>query len=140
MVGDWAICKEELRLYPARKQRYELFLSGADMSDKPRPPLPTGEGIDPNSRKTNAVSKPTERIAVGLADSEEFQQLKAQVQAVDGLLSILPEEQKRLIELSFFKDRDREFVVDALRITRKRYYQLMERALTRYAIITGRTS
>ena len=134
-----ALCKAELRLYPARKERFELLVSGADLSDKPRPPIPQGPGVDPYSRKTNAVSKPTERIAVALADSEEFQELKWWVNLTERFLTILSDEQRRWVELSLFKGKDRGFVLDEMGISKGRYYQLMAQCFERYAIISGKT-
>lgn len=139
MGNPWGECKEELRLYPARKQRYNLLLGGADMSDRPHPPRLEGDGLDPNSRKGNLPGRPTERLAVYLADDEDFQRLKWQVSVVEHFLPILTEDERKLIELALFKGRPRNWVIDTMHISRDEYYQLLNRALSRYAIVAGKT-
>lgn len=134
----FALCRAELRQYPALQARYEWMLEGTEFVDKPRPVIPEGPGLDPRFRRSQGTnSSPTERIAVRLAEDPDFQMLKWLLSRYERCLTILSDQERKLVQARFFQNKSRDETMELLGVQWRRYRSIEAEALRKYALVAG---
>lgn len=87
---------------------------------------------------TGKISDPTFKLTVTRSRlGQERAYLQRRVSRVENALSAMNDEQRRLVRLWYFEEKDRRYIEAEMGIEKSTFYRLRNKALERYAEVAG---